>query len=193
MVVGLGPVEGFFFCVRHVGLENAAHLFCWHVGLQLTTKAHPARACRVHPTYFRIHVLAEVMDACVLLQEEDTGQKRDGVHAKHWERLFFSELLQHVCGGIHYSFLCSLLPVPASDASAKKLNVSHHQVAMGKRADAKQEQKKGVRKESKGEKKEVAWVPKFRFFAKESLRSYPDTDGVCVFVRKGEDERKFSN
>ena len=140
---------------------------------------------------FRIHVLAEVMDACMLLQEEDTGQKRDGVHAKHWERLFFNELLQHVCGGIHYLFLCSLSPVPAPDAPAKKLNVSHHQVAMGKRADAKQEPKKGVRKEGKGEKKEVAWVPKFRFFAKESLRSYPDTDGVCVFVRKGEDERKF--
>lgn len=30
---------------------------------------------------------------------------------------------------------------------------------------------------------------KYKFFAKDSLRSYPDTDGVCVFLRKEDDER----
>lgn len=70
----------------------------------------------------------------------------------------------------------------------------HQLVAMGKRADARKEQKGlSVQKDhlKKKDTSELKWVPKFRFFAKESLRSYPDTDGVCVFVRKGEDERKF--
>ena len=65
---------------------------------------------------------------------------------------------------------------------------------MGKRATAKQEQKGlGVKKDhlKNKDKSEWKWVPKFKFFAKDSLRSYPDTDGVCVFLKKGDDEREF--
>lgn len=65
---------------------------------------------------------------------------------------------------------------------------------MGKRADARKEQKRlSVKKDhlKKKDSSELKWVPKFKFFAKDSLRSYPDTDGVCVFLKKGDDERKF--
>ena len=46
-------------------------------------------------------------------QEEDAGRKRASVHTKHWERLFFSEPVPHVCIENHCLCICSLLAAPA--------------------------------------------------------------------------------
>ena len=66
---------------------------------------------------------------------------------------------------------------------------------MGRAAADKKSQrtsdKKGRGKDSGKPGKDEKFVPKYEYFAKSKLASYPNVDGVCLHLGKGQDERSF--
>jgi len=85
-------------------------------------------------------------------------------------------------------------------ASARKptscTSVSSHcpVVAMGRKAADKKTRGGGSKPAPKDDKKKSnkgSFVPKYAYFGKERLAAYPNEDGVCVYVGKGQDEKAF--
>ena len=65
---------------------------------------------------------------------------------------------------------------------------------MGRKAADKKTRGGGSKPAPKDDKKKSnkgSFVPKYAYFGKERLAAYPNEDGVCVYVGKGQDEKAF--